>query len=70
MRTGPACVPSGTARSLPRCVLQHLLAVSQRGEWAGWLACFLRSVEREAGDAALRAQRLLDLRETWRARCL
>lgn len=48
----------------------HLLAVSQRGEWEAWLAFFLRGVEREAGDAALRAQRLLDLRETWRARYL
>ncbi|MBZ9713951.1 Fic family protein [Deinococcus multiflagellatus] len=47
---------------------EHLLAVSQRGEWEAWLAFFLRGVEREAGDAALRAQRLLDLREAWRAR--
>lgn len=47
---------------------EHLLAVSQGGEWEAWLAFFLRGVEREAGDAALRAQRLLDLREEWRTR--
>lgn len=47
---------------------EHLLAVSQRGEWEAWLAFFLRGVEREARDAAQRAQKLLDLREAWRAR--
>jgi Fic family protein len=41
----------------------HLLAVSQRGEWSGWIRFLARGVTEQARDAATRAGRLLDL---WR----
>lgn len=41
----------------------HLLAVSQRGAWAGWIRFLARAVTTQARDAATRAGRLLDL---WR----
>lgn len=46
----------------------HLLAVSQEGEWENWLLFFLRGVTTEARDAAHRAGKLFDLRETYRER--
>lgn len=46
----------------------HLLAVSQKGEWEGWLLFFLRGVSVEARDASRRAGKLFDLRETYRER--
>src|ERR687898_1451233 len=46
----------------------HLLAVSQKGEWEEWLLFFLRGVSVEARDASLRAGKLFDLRETYRQR--
>lgn len=46
----------------------HLLAVSQKGEWEDWLFFFLRGVTTEARDASRRAGRLFDLRETYRER--
>jgi Fic family protein len=46
----------------------HLLAVSQNGEWEGWLLFFLRGVSVEARDASLRAGKLFELRETYRER--
>lgn len=45
-----------------------LLAVSQRGTWEEWLTFFLRGVESQARDAALRARGLVDLRDAYRAR--
>jgi Fic family protein len=45
-----------------------LLEVSQQGAWRDWLLFFLRGVEVEAQDAALRAKRILDLREGYRER--
>ena len=46
----------------------HLLAVSQRGAWEEWLIFFLTGVTSEARDAAIRAGRLFELRETYRER--
>jgi Fic family protein len=46
----------------------HLLAVSQRGEWAAWLTFFLKGVTEQSIDAVQRAQRLLDLRQSYRER--
>ena len=46
----------------------HLLAVSQKGDWEHWLLFFLRGVTTEARDASRRAGRLFDLRETYRER--
>lgn len=45
-----------------------LLAVSQHGDWETWLRFFLQGVSQQATDARLRAQRLQELRERWRAR--
>jgi Fic family protein len=42
----------------------HLLAVSQRGDWETWLRFFLRGVSAQAKDSAVRMERL----ETIRAR--
>lgn len=41
----------------------HLLAVSQKGAWAGWIRFLARGITEQARDAATRAGRLLDL---WR----
>jgi len=50
-----------------RCASKyHLLAVSQRGAWEDWLNFFLTGVTTEARDAARRAGRLFELRETYR----
>jgi len=46
----------------------HLLAVSQKAEWEGWLLFFLRGVSVEARDASRRAGKLFELRETYRER--
>jgi Fic family protein len=46
----------------------HLLAVSQKGEWEEWLLFFLRGVSVEARDASRRAGKLFELRETYRER--
>lgn len=42
---------------------EHLLAVSQRGAWNGWIHFLARGIVEQARDAATRAARLLDL---WR----
>lgn len=46
----------------------HLLAVSQKAAWEEWLLFFLRGVATESRDAARRAGRLFELRETYRER--
>jgi Fic family protein len=46
----------------------HILAISQRGTWEEWLIFFLTGVTTEARDAARRAGRLFELRETYRER--
>lgn len=40
----------------------HLLAVSQRGEWETWLAFFLEGIQDQSEDAVLRIKRLQRLR--------
>lgn len=45
-----------------------LQGVRERGDFEGWLALFLDAVCVQATDAVARAERLLDLREEYRAR--
>ena len=40
----------------------HLLAVSQRGNWEAWLRFFLRGVSAQARDSLVRMQRLEEIR--------
>lgn len=46
---------------------EHLQAVRDHGEWEKWLAFFLRGVVAVAGEAALTAQRIQQLREEHRS---
>jgi Fic family protein len=46
----------------------HLLSISQRGEWERWLEFFLRGVSLQAEDAYQRMERLFELRTALRAR--
>jgi Fic family protein len=46
----------------------HLLAVSTRGEWAGWISFFLEAIRAQAVDVLRRARALQDLREQYRER--
>jgi Fic family protein len=48
--------------------VDHLLAVSQRGEWESWLLFFLRGVQSQADEAHERANLLVDLREEYQQR--
>jgi len=48
--------------------VDHLLAVSQRGEWEEWLLFFLRGVQSQADEAHQRANLLVDLREEYQQR--
>ena len=48
--------------------VDHLLAVSQCGEWEEWLLFFLRGVQSQADEAHQRANLLVDLREEYRHR--
>ena len=43
----------------------HLLAVSQRGEWEGWLAFFLDGVRDQSEDAIVRIEHLQHLRRKY-----
>jgi Fic family protein len=45
-----------------------LLRVSTHGDWAAWLRFFLAGVAETARDASVRTRRLVDLRESYRAR--
>jgi Fic family protein len=47
---------------------RRLLAVSQRGDWEGWLEFFLSGVAEQSGDAVKRSRRIIDLQEDYRAR--
>jgi Fic family protein len=44
----------------------RLFAVSQRGDWTGWLLFFLEGVAEQSADATARALRLVELRERYR----
>lgn len=46
---------------------EHLLTVSQRGEWEDWIEFFLRGVRSEAGDAVRLARDLLNMQACYRA---
>jgi len=48
--------------------VDHLLAVSQRGDWEEWLLFFLRGVQSQADEAHHRANLLVDLREDYQHR--
>jgi len=48
--------------------VDHLLAVSQHGEWEDWLLFFLRGVQSQADEAHRRANLLVDLREDYQQR--
>jgi Fic family protein len=48
--------------------VDHLLAVSQRGEWEAWLRFFLQGVRTQADEAHRRANLLVDLREEYQER--
>ena len=45
---------------------ERLLAVSQSGDWNGWLAYFLTGVARQAEDAVSRAARINEILARWR----
>ncbi|MFQ5804219.1 MAG: Fic family protein [Candidatus Methylomirabilales bacterium] len=47
---------------------RRLLAVSQQGDWPGWIAFFLRGVSEQATDAVQTAERILDLQSAYRER--
>ncbi len=44
----------------------HLLAVSRKADWTGWLRFFAHGVTEQARDATERTRRLLDLRTDYR----
>jgi Fic family protein len=48
--------------------VDHLLRVSQHGEWNDWLRFFLRGVQAQADEAHQRANLLVDLREDYQQR--
>jgi Fic family protein len=48
----------------------RLLAVSQCGDWEGWLDFFLRGIAEQSWDAAERSRRILSLREEYRGQLL
>lgn len=48
--------------------VDHLLTVSQRGDWEEWLLFFLRGVQSQADEAHHRANLLVDLREDYQHR--
>lgn len=48
--------------------VDHLLSVSQHGEWEEWLLFFLRGVQSQADEAHRRANLLVDLREDYQQR--
>lgn len=47
----------------------HLLSVSQRGEWSEWIRFFVRGVADQAIDGVERAQGLVALRNRWALEC-
>jgi Fic family protein len=44
----------------------HLLAVSERGNWQAWLEFFVRGVAVQSRDAIARARQIQDLQSQWR----
>lgn len=46
----------------------HLLRISQTGDWKPWIHYFLRAVREESEEAVRRTQAILDLRNSYRAK--
>jgi Fic family protein len=46
--------------------MDHLLAVSQRGDWSSWVRFFLNGVTEQSQDAVRRAEQLQDLQRTYK----
>lgn len=63
---GPLLYLSAYFEHRRQAYYDHLLGVSQRGEWGEWLRFFLRGVAEQSRDAIQRSQRLLDLRQRYR----
>jgi Fic family protein len=47
---------------------RRLRAISEEGDWPGWMAFFLRGVEVQSARAARAAKAILDLRSEWQSR--
>lgn len=45
---------------------QHLLVVSQKGDWEAWLSFFLRGIREQSFEAKIRVKTLAGLRENYR----
>lgn len=59
---------SETLEARRRDYVDGLLGVSRDGDWEGWITFFLGAVEAQARQDGSRLERLLLLREEWRAR--
>lgn len=64
----PLIYPSAYIDANKQVYYDALLAVSERGEWTGWLRFFLETVRSQAIDTTHRMHRLLELREDYRRR--
>jgi Fic family protein len=51
-----------------RAYRDHLLRISQAGAWNDWIGFFAQGVAEQARDAVLRATRMLELQQAYRAR--
>lgn len=61
----PLLNPSAYLERHRRQYYDHLLGVSQRGQWTSWVEFFARGVAFEASDAINRIERLEDLRRRY-----
>lgn len=61
----PLINPSAPLETGRRAYYDHLLAVSQRGGWAGWIEFFAGCIAREADDAVARIEALESLRDEY-----
>jgi Fic family protein len=64
----PLLYLSGYFESRRLAYYDHLLAISQRGEWEKWLEFFLTGVKVQSEDAYQRLERLQELRRALQAR--
>lgn len=64
----PLLNPSAHLETYRREYYDHLLAVSQRGEWSQWIEFFADGIAAEASDAINRIERLEKLRENYQTR--
>ncbi len=61
----PLLNPSSFLEAHRREYYDHLLAVSQRGEWSQWLIFFLRAIAHEGREALARVERLRRLQSKY-----